>query len=118
MATGLEEARKIIDETDGELTALFECRMGAVREIAEYKKENGIDIFPIYSWGGPKKDGDVKTWHHIDLIEENRVLLVESGIRPENIQVSGICTYEDERFFSARREGGECGRITTAIKLL
>ncbi len=45
MATGLEEARKIIDETDGELTALFECRMGAVREIAEYKKENGIDIY-------------------------------------------------------------------------
>lgn len=86
-------------------------------EVVSYFKENGIDIFPIYSWGGPKKDGDVKTWHHIDLIEENRILLVESGIRPENIQVSGICTYEDERFFSARREGGECGRITTAIKL-
>ncbi len=45
MATGLEEARKIIDETDGELISLFERRMGAVRIIAEYKKENGLDIY-------------------------------------------------------------------------
>lgn len=43
MATGLEEAGKIIDETDGELTALFERRMDAVRKIA--KRHLKIRVF-------------------------------------------------------------------------
>ena len=60
----------------------------------------------------------MKGGHHLDLIEENKILLLECGIKPENILLSGICTYEDERFFSARREGSECGRIINAIKLL
>ncbi|MCF0168418.1 MAG: peptidoglycan editing factor PgeF [Bacteroidales bacterium] len=87
-------------------------------EVVNYFKGNGIDIVPIYSWDGPKQEGSMAGGHHLDLVEENRILLVESGVRPENIQLSGICTYEDGRFFSARREGSGCGRIINAIKLL
>ena len=56
---------------------------------------------------------------HIDLWQANRWLLEKSGVRPENIQVAGICTYRNnDRFFSARREGIRCGRIINVIKLL
>lgn len=87
-------------------------------EVVHAFKENGIDINPIYTWDGPKQEGSMKGGHHLDLIEENRILLVESGVKPESIRVSGICTYEDERFFSARREGNECGRIINSIRLI
>ena len=86
-------------------------------EVVNYFKGNGINIDPIYSWEGPKQEG-MKGGHHLDLIEENRLLLLECGVPATKIQVSGICTYEDGRFFSARREGSACGRNINAIKML
>ena len=56
--------------------------------------------------------------HHIDLVGANRWILKESGVPEENVSVCGIDTYTDSSFFSARREGIDCGRIITAIRLL
>lgn len=39
-----EEARKIISETDKEIAKLFEKRMKAAVDVAEYKKQNGVPI--------------------------------------------------------------------------
>lgn len=51
---------------------------------------------------------------HIDLKECNRLQLVSLGIMPRNIQVSGICTYNNYTdYFSARRLGAQSGRIFT-----
>ncbi len=41
----LNKAREIISRTDKEIAALFEKRMAAVKEIAEYKKERGLPIY-------------------------------------------------------------------------
>ncbi len=41
----LDEARKIINETDKEMAALFVKRMEAAAEIAEYKKSQGLPVF-------------------------------------------------------------------------
>lgn len=41
----LEKAREIIAETDKEIAILFEKRMRAVKEIADYKKERGLPVF-------------------------------------------------------------------------
>lgn len=41
----LNKAREIIGETDKEIAALFEKRMAAVKEVAEYKKERGLAVF-------------------------------------------------------------------------
>ena len=87
-------------------------------EVVNYFKDNAIDVEPIYSWDGPRIEGTMRGGHHLDLIGENRILLEESGVLSENISVSGLCTYEDERFFSARREGPKCGRNINWIKLL
>lgn len=40
----LEEARRVIDEADKAISEQFERRMSAVKQIAEYKKENNIPI--------------------------------------------------------------------------
>ena len=41
----LNKAREIIGEADKEIAVLFEKRMAAVKEVAEYKKERGLPVF-------------------------------------------------------------------------
>lgn len=58
---------------------------------------------------------------HLDLKEINRRQLLSHGVLAENIKVSLIDTYTDERFFSARREQKgtvKCGRILSGFILL
>lgn len=51
---------------------------------------------------------------HIDLKECNRLQLSSLGIKPENIRISGVCTYNNfTDYFSARRLGAQSGRIFT-----
>lgn len=53
---------------------------------------------------------------HIDLWEANRLQLVSCGVPPEEIMLSGVCTFFDhENFFSARRLGINSGRIFNGI---
>lgn len=40
----LEVARRVINEVDREMVRLFEQRMNAVRQVAEYKKEHGLPV--------------------------------------------------------------------------
>ena len=55
---------------------------------------------------------------HLDLWEANRLQLVAQGVDPENVEVSGICTFKEfDRFFSARRMGINSGRILSGIML-
>ena len=55
---------------------------------------------------------------HIDLWKCCLLQLEAAGVRPENIQVSGICTYDQvEDYFSARRLGTASGRILSGIVL-
>ena len=86
-------------------------------EVAGAFKEAGFPMDKIYSWNGPRAEGDMKGGHHIDLPQANRLLLESEGVRPENIQMSGICTFETAGLYSARREGPKCGRNINAIML-
>ena len=64
----------------------------------------------------PTADNPMAGGLHIDLWRANEWLLQESGVK--SIQVSCICTYRNnDRFYSARREGTKCGRIINCIKL-
>jgi copper oxidase (laccase) domain-containing protein len=57
--------------------------------------------------------------HHIDLKEACRQTLTECGVKKENIQISDLCTYEDNHLlYSARKETIECGRNINCIKIL
>ena len=55
---------------------------------------------------------------HIDLWQCCRLQLEAVGLKPEHIEVAGICTYDRcDDYFSARRLGIESGRILTAIMI-
>ena len=86
-------------------------------EVAGLFRDAGFLMDAIYSRNGARVEGDIKTGHHIDLPEANRRILVEEGVKPENILNSGICTYETLSLYSARREGTQCGRNINAIML-
>ena len=86
-------------------------------EVAASFRDAGFPIDAIYRWNGAKVEGDMRTGHHINLPEANRRILIEEGVDPANIIVSGICTYETVSLYSARREGRECGRNINAIML-
>lgn len=54
----------------------------------------------------------------LDLPLLNKLLLMELGIKEENISLSGICTYcRKDSFFSYRAENGKCGRMAATIML-
>lgn len=87
-------------------------------EVAQLFKQSGYPVEKIWSFRGPRTEGSMDGGHHIDLPEVVRITLQTSGLRDENIHMSGICTYRDTEFYSARREGKECGRIISSIKLI
>jgi YfiH family protein len=56
---------------------------------------------------------------HLDLVAENRAQLEASGLPPERILDSRVCTRcENDRFYSFRGEGEGVGRIFGVIGLL
>lgn len=87
-------------------------------DVVKYFKEQGFPLDKIWFFNEGKGESPMYHGHHIDLIKANTWLLEQAGVATENIQACGIDTYTDDSFFSARREGVECGRIINAIKLL
>ena len=84
--------------------------------LLKYDLGAGVEAFSTQRDAG---DGSpMSGGHHIDLWKANQWLLEQAGIPKESIQVSGIDTYTTEAYFSARREGVQCGRIINAIKLM
>ena len=85
-------------------------------EVAAVFKEAGFPMDRVWKFMGPKGKKPMEGGHHINLPETCRWILLEVGVPEENIQVCGIDTYRDLSFYSARREGIECGRNINAIK--
>ncbi len=55
----------------------------------------------------------------LDLWKANHDQLTQAGIPEEQIELAELCTYSNpEKFFSARRDGPNTGRIATGIMLL
>ena len=56
--------------------------------------------------------------YQLDLWTANRIVLEEAGISPENISVSGVCTYENPgELFSHRFTNGRRGNLSAVIGL-
>jgi hypothetical protein len=86
-------------------------------EVAIRFKEAGFPMNEIWSFQGTGNGKPMSGGHHIDLFRANRWLLEQAGVHTGNIQVCGIDTFTTEAFFSARREGVQCGRIINSIRL-
>ena len=56
---------------------------------------------------------------HLNLWEANRQVLLENGLSEKNIEILGECSYtQTSKYFSARKEGLETGRMVSGIMLL
>jgi len=56
---------------------------------------------------------------HFNLWEANRQILLESGLQGKNIEILGECSFtQNDRYFSARKEGIETGRMVSGIMIL
>lgn len=86
-------------------------------EVVQQFKAAGFPVDTIWRWDGAPREGSMNGGHHIDLKAANKWLLEKAGVPECNIMISGIDTYTDSRFFSARREGFKCGRNINAIRL-
>jgi len=57
--------------------------------------------------------------YHVDLWEANRQILLETGLQPKHIEVLGECSFvETDKYYSARKEGIDTGRMVSGILLL
>lgn len=86
-------------------------------EVAEKFKASGFPMDLVWSFRGPSDGSPMSGGHHIDLFKANRWLLEQAGVPAGKIQEAGIDTYTTPAYFSARREGFDCGRIINSIIL-
>ena len=57
--------------------------------------------------------------YHVNLWEANRQVLLENGLHESNIEILGECSYtHDNKYFSARKEGIDTGRMVSGIMIL
>jgi YfiH family protein len=72
-------------------------------EVYECFKQSGFPMNKLAKRYPDSRNPQAEKWH-IDLWECNRLQLIEKGVNPGNIHVSGIDTFTNyDRFFSARR---------------
>ena len=56
---------------------------------------------------------------HVNLWEANRQILLSNGLSEKNIEILGECSYiQNNKYFSARKNGLETGRMVSGIMLL
>lgn len=76
-------------------------------EVGEAFSKNGFDLNKI----AYRHKTTCKL--HIDLWQANKDLMTAMGVKESNVAISGICTFTDRNFFSARRQTINSGRIVT-----
>ena len=82
--------------------------------------EVGDEVYEQFAGAGYPMDQIARKYEkwHIDLWHCCRLQLEDVGLKADNIQTSGICTYaHSDDYFSARKLGTDSGRILTAIVL-
>ena len=84
--------------------------------ISQKNYEVGNDVARQFRAGSQRKVDENKTC--IDLWKENQDQLLDAGVMNKNIEIAGLCTFsEADKFYSARRETINTGRMGSFIAL-
>jgi YfiH family protein len=117
---------RIAEKTIHALVERFDCKPNDILvtigpSISSNVYEVGSEVVDAFKLAEFETSKIVDIRNHsifLDLWQANRQVLERVGVLPQNIEISGICTYtEHERFFSARRLGLKSGRILSGIML-
>jgi len=94
-------------------TSDFICYMGP--SVTQKNYEVGEEVASRFDSGFVKEDNNK---FYLDLAGANFQMLIEAGVRSNNIQVSGLCTFEYENLLhSYRRDGSRSGRALGVIAM-
>lgn len=115
--------KRIVEKTVAQMTAVYGSRpadiiaqIGPGIHIESF--EVGDEVYEAFREAGFPMELIARRFEkwHIDLPLCNKLQMLDLGLREENIQLSGICTYDNcEKYFSARRLGINSGRLYTGI---
>lgn len=87
-----------------------------VYQVGEEVIEAALQAFGTKENLIANEDGQGKGY--FNLWEANRIQLLNLGVPPDSVEVSGICTYrQSHQFFSARKSGNRAGRFAAGIML-
>ena len=89
--------------------------------IGKKDYEVGEDVATKFDGLFPKNIGVVDRTSfnkpHIDLVLAAKLQLISCGLLQDNIESSGICTYNSDDYYSARKSGLKSGRFASGILL-
>lgn len=89
-------------------------------EVYDAFADAGFTMDAIAKRYPTKQDPQKEKWH-LDIVECNKLQLIDSGLPHGNIHVEAICTFDNtDQFFSARKEQKgtvKCGRNFNAIMI-
>jgi len=91
-----------------------EIKIAIGQGISKAKYQVSDEVIEQFSKGGFSDD----CWEgrQLDLLQANRFIALECGVKLENIWSMNRCTTEDD-FFSYRRDNGKTGRMWAVIML-
>lgn len=119
----VQKAIKAMTETYGTQPQQLVAQIGPGIHLDSF--EVGDEVYDAFCQAGfdmemiskkfPANNCGREKWH-IDLPACNRLQLLATGLLPQNVKVSPVCTFQQSAdYFSARRLGINSGRIFTAI---
>lgn len=83
-------------------------------EVGDDVAEDFERAFPVC----PLRQTNRKGKATIDLWQAAVCQFSEAGVLPEHIELMGVCTFEDERLFSHRRDKGRTGGMAAYLRLI
>jgi hypothetical protein len=120
--------KKIAAETVQKMVSQYQCDpakiMAAIGpSISPAVYEVGDEVTEAFRQSIPNSEKVIHLTdtgkYHVDLWAANREVLIESGLFSENIELAEECSFTDNnRFFSARKEGADTGRMVSGMMLL
>ena len=98
-----------------------EILCGVGPSICPHCFEVGDDVADEFTAAFPQCDLrgiNAKGKATVDLWRVAAAQFMESGVRPENIHPMGVCTFEDTRLYSHRRDKGKTGGMAAFLRIL
>ncbi len=109
----VEALKSLGCEADNIIAAVGPC-------IGAENYEVGYDVAKIFlNEFGETVVRQNNGFYHVDLASACALDMIKSGIVPQHITISGLCTYErEDLFFSHRRDEGRTGAMAAVLELI
>ncbi len=112
-------ARHMVDKiTDhGANISTLQVTIGPSISLSNYQVDEKVFQLIPGKWREEVTQKIDATHYLLDLHKLHQLILIDSGIKPNNIFKTHYCTYQDDPFYSHRKEDGKTGRMLGYIGL-